>query len=174
MQHREREDEGGTRGGRREGGREVRVWEGVWGWCDERRREGWGESLLMRGLERGMAEVEQWDIALIYLNTHSYSSWNKKNMHKPMKDEALYSKSEITWTEGKKRKENKTVYSTSADTQYHFTPSRKTHRGKPKCHRVWCTTMSRPQLHRLLIMRWPLTADFMQNVKIVGLMQREV
>lgn len=57
-------------------------------------------------------------------------------MHKPMRDEALYSKSDITWTEGKKRKENKTVYSTSADTQYHFTPSRKTHRGKPKCHRV--------------------------------------
>lgn len=28
-------------------------------------------------------------------------------MHKPMKDEALYSKSEITWTEGKKGKKTR-------------------------------------------------------------------
>lgn len=161
MQHGEREDEGGLR----EGGREVRVWEGVWGWCDQRRREGWVESLLKRGLQKGMAEVgtvrtrhQKIDLIVllvlfVYICTPIHlgggkfctNPWGMRHCTLNQRSCGL----------GEKRKRKRT-------------PSRKTHRGKPKFHRVWCTTMSRPQLHRVLIMRWPLTADFMQNVKVFG------
>lgn len=43
----------------------------------------------------------RFNIALIYLYMHSYSSWRRNILHKSMRDEAPYTKSEIMWTGGK-------------------------------------------------------------------------
>lgn len=84
-----------------------------------------------------------------------------KNVHKFMRNEAPCSKSEIMRTGGVERG----LYIQLKLTRYHFPLCRKTQREKQNCHWFWCTTVRRPQFDCLLIARWLLAADFMQNVE---------
>lgn len=163
-------------GGRKEGdegwgfGRECEEEKRVRGeFVNERMRKREGRGWMERETE-GRKRIS--DLNCSYFGKFTlFSLLECGKMPKSTRDEALYSKSDIMWTGGKNKKN---LYSTTADTVSFPSPSRKTHRGKPKCHRVWCITMSQPQLDRLLIARRLLTADFMQNVKMGGLMRSAV
>lgn len=89
--------------------------------------------------------------------------WIMKNVHKFMRNEAPCSKSEImrTWGGGKR-----TVYSAQADT-VSFSPVQKDPKGKTKLSLVLMYNRETTSLwfDCLLIARWLLAADFMQNVE---------